>query len=343
MKFFSIQQKEFLKRRQIASYRKDMRRVGIERHKNARSRLIFSKILKPTKIPAPKHFNLINRVHRKALLDFIDAVTTSVRIGKRVVIDFRDTTELSPCGTLYFVANVENLIQLYPLQLTCRLPRNNVVEQLFQHIGLLAKLGQSSSCSITAENVVRWHYATGIDASTSNFQSLLLAHGDAMGGEIARSELYDSMSEAITNTRKHAYPLYNDDETQWWMFSQALENKLTVVICDLGIGIPGSLLHKPELKDYFRKLTYIGTPKKHDQLLIQIATQTKRTSSKLPYRGKGLPQMLHFISSRKKGEFRVQSGYGYYYFDAEVWIERTGAYQQQTIGTLIQWTLPLAD
>ncbi len=342
MRFLLFRQKEFYRRKQWAVYRKQMRSAGIFRHKTSNARLAIARVRKSVKIPAPKLFSLIGNENRRILLAFIDAITDSIRVGKHVTIDFRDTTNLHPCGTLYFVANVENLLQLYPLKLSCRLPPDSVVQQLFQHIGLLQKLGQSSNCQVTAENVVRWHYATGIDASTSAFQSLLLDHGEALGGLVPRSELYDCMSEAITNTRKHAYPLYDDDETQWWMFSQTTDDILTVVICDLGIGIPESLLHKPEMKDYVRKLVLVATPKKQDQHLIQIATSTGRTSSRLSYRGKGLPQMLKFISQGEKGGFRVQSGYGYYYFDAARQKSKAGTYAQQTTGTIVQWTLSLA-
>lgn len=250
---------------------------------------------------------------------------------------------MQPCGTLYFVANIESLLILFPGKIDCTYPEDDVVEQLFQHIGFLEKLGKKCRKVITADNVVNWHFATGTDASTSAFQALLLQHQDAMGGELTRSELYDCMSEAVTNTKKHAYPSRSDkSENRWWMFSQAMDNKLTVAICDLGIGIPDSLLMKKEMSDYIRDLRGLFRTEQMHKRLLKVAVSSNRSSTGLPYRGKGLPQMLAFIKAGDTGGFRVQSGYGLYAYSAEDKKTLDRIRKCKIRGTLVQWTLPLS-
>jgi hypothetical protein len=149
------------------------------------------------------------------------------------------------------------------------------------------------------------------------------------------------MSEAVTNTRKHAYPKIKSALNNWWMFSQASDEALEVVICDLGIGIPKSLLTKPEMRDFFRKLMMVGRPSSHDKDLIKIATSTNRSSTGLEYRGKGLPQMLDFIKESDHGGFRVHSGFGCYTFDATTKRDKAMTYQHPIKATIVQWTLKL--
>lgn len=295
----------------------------------------------PRMCPAPEVFDLGNAELRDRMVEYIRGLERHLKEGKRIILDFAPTKKLRPSGTLYFVANVDSLICTYPGMIKCRYPKDEVVEQLFQHVGLLKLLGKEPRLEITAENVVNWHYATGSDASTSAFKTLLLQHGEAMGGLVTRSELYDCMSEAVTNTRKHAYPTTDSNVNKWWLFSQAKDGVLDVVICDLGIGIPSSLMVKPEMRDYFRKLFMIGRPSSHDKELIKVATSTNRSSTGLEYRGKGLPQMLDFVKQSDHGGFRVHSGSGSYTFNAQTKRDKAFTYRHKIKGTTVQWSLKL--
>ena len=293
-------------------------------------------------IKAPKCFRLVADEDRDNVLEFVRDIREALSLNTTAVLDFAATEKLHSCGTLYFLANIDILLRLHPGRLKCRRPKDPIVEQLFQHVGLFHKLGKKSNVAVTAENVVNWHYATGTDASTSAFKALLVQHGEAMGGLVKRSALYDCMSEAVTNTKKHAYPSTEANPLpQWWMFSQANSETLEVVICDLGIGIPKSLLQKPQMRDYFRKLLMVGRQSSHDKEMIKVATSTNRSSTGLEYRGKGLPQMLEFIKQGTTGGFRAQSGHGVYLYNATTRIDKAKTFNHPIKGTLIQWTIQL--
>ncbi|NOT84915.1 MAG: hypothetical protein HOP02_09100 [Methylococcaceae bacterium] len=78
------------------------------------------------------------------------------------------------------------------------------MEQLFQHIGLLKKLGKHiQRKEINSDNVKFWHYVSGNSTDdVAQFKTLL--HSISLT-EDKRSELFESMSEAVTNTIHHAY------------------------------------------------------------------------------------------------------------------------------------------
>lgn len=344
MKKFSTDNRLLLVRRINARSRVQQRLSGLRHSRKLKKKIDSSVHRRALALSAPREFDLRAEETRKAMLCFLQEIRTSLTEGRRVKLCFGKTEALRPCGTLYFVANLEQLIDEYPGLIDCGYPRDDVVEQLFQHIGLLRRLGKEPRKQVTADNVINWHYASGTDASTNAFQALLLQHQDAMGGEITRSELYDCMSEAVTNTRKHAYPSGIDKElNRWWMFSQASEGVLTVAICDLGIGIPSSLLNKPEMRDYVRRLRHTFSPGKLHTKLIEVAVSSNRSSTGLAYRGKGLPQMLDFIRSGTTGGFRVQSSHGLYSYSAEEKKTISQTKRQPIRGTLVQWTLSLKN
>lgn len=307
----------------------------------SRSRLEKIKVNKPVGISAPEIFSVSNNVDRHELLYFIDRIYAAVSNGRNVRLNFEKTTSLKPCGTLYFVSVVDDLLSRFTPSITAKYPPNDIVEQLFQHIGLLEKLGLTSRKVVTADNVVNWHFAKGTDATMDVFSSLLTAHQQSMGGEITKSELYDCLSEAVTNTKAHAYLNVSNVPTTWWMFSQAVNGRLTVAISDLGIGISKSLLQKPELSDYLRKLRRLTARNHLDEDLIKIAVSSDRTKTGLPYRGKGLPQMLDFIKKGVDGGFRVQSSFGIFQHDSKTSKTETATLKKAIRGTLIEWTLPL--
>lgn len=344
MKKVSGETRVLFLRRRHAQERLQQRHCGVGRNRRLLAKVSSVAFRRPIALSAPKVFDLRGEDTRKAMLSFLSEIELAAAAGRRIRLCFGKTESLRPCGTLYFVANLELLIDKYPGQIECGYPRDDVVEQLFQHIGLLTRLGKEPRKQVTADNVVNWHFASGTDATTSAFQALLLQHQDAMGGEITRSELYDCMSEAVTNTRKHAYPLQKTKKrSRWWMFSQASDEVLTVAICDLGIGIPNSLLNKPEMKDYVRKLRHTFSPGRLHTKLIEVAVSSNRSSTGLAYRGKGLPQMLDFIKSGTTGGFRVQSSFGLYAYSAAEERSVSQTKKQPIQGTLVQWTLSLKN
>jgi hypothetical protein len=347
VKKISNKEKIFRQRQESLKIKLQSRISGVSRNKKRKKILQDKMKSKPIVIQAPAVFNLANNETRHELLTIINKASSYLTNGKRIRVCFKKTKQLQPCGTLYFVSNIESLLEKYPGKIDCNYPEDDIVEQLFQHIGLIEKLGKPPRKIITADNVINWHFASGTDATTNAFQQLLLQHQEAMGGEVTRSSLYDCMSEAVTNTRKHAYPpSYISTAKRWWMFSQAKNHQLEVAICDLGIGIPDSLKEKRELVDYVIGLRSTFTTSKTERIhseMIKLAVLSNRSRTGLAYRGKGLPQMLDFIKNGDTGGFRVQSGYGFFQYAAKTKTEVTQHRKHKIRGTLVQWTLPLSN
>ena len=158
--------------------------------------------------------------------------------------------------------------------------------------------------------------------------------------EDIRTGLFESMSEAVTNSIHHAYP--HSDLKEWRMFAQLREGKLTVAICDQGVGIPSSLKNKPELKEWLEsRINRIK--RKHDTFLIRLAVESSRSQTRLPHRGKGLKDMLEFVKSGTVGGFLVLSAKGAFSYNVLTTGHAKRDYKTSIDGTIIEWQILLGE
>ena len=129
-----------------------------------------------------------------------------------------------------------------------------------------------------------------------------------------------------------------DESTDWWMFSQEKDGMLSVVFCDLGIGIPLTLpIKKPGLwKQLITMSTHVS-----DGLAILGAINDSITRTGKSYRGKGLRQLLEVVMASNSGMLSVYSNRGcYLYKDGK---HSSSNYKDSICGTLIAWKIPITE
>lgn len=151
----------------------------------------------------------------------------------------------------------------------------------------------------------------------------------------------------MDNVFSHGYPddyIYNSclKKKLWWLSASynKIEKKLNFMFFDHGIGIPKSLKQKHryligKVLDLFD----------NDDKFVRAATFVGKTSTGEKHRGKGLPQIIEYISSyEKNGYLRITSGKGTYSLLKKVneKIKRISYINSYDInGTLIEWQLEL--
>jgi hypothetical protein len=290
------------------------------------------------KIISPEKFIFLEEYGRHALFAFLDEVDETLRGGKRVVIDFSKTIELHPCGTIIFMARLDGWIEAFPGQLTCTYPTDEVVEQLLQHVEVLSRLGLSARKKVDHDQVRYWHHHSGTNTDSATYKELTKSVRD--GIIHPNKELFaDCLNEAVVNTVNHAYKFISNrklpkTQQKWWMFSLLKDDQLFVAIYDRGIGIPDSLRRKPEWTEYLRMRQY------KDARLIEAAVSSKLTSTRLPHRGKGLPEMLEFSQNLKAGGFSIWSRKGGVSYNPLLGVEHRRKLPVPLTGTLVLWSIP---
>ena len=100
-------------------------------------------------------------------------------------------------------------------------------------------LGIKDSIEISDENVIFWNYISGtqIDAEKAGRLLMKLAIKYGLNDEDSEN-LYNGVTEAITNTVMHAYGDMKSvsnrkKEDKWWMFTGIKDGDLNAVVCDV--------------------------------------------------------------------------------------------------------------
>lgn len=285
-------------------------------------------------VEAPTHLRYnTGRNNRKTFEAFLDKVDSCLLTGRQVIIDFRKTELLVPCGVLVLMGAIDEWVAKFPNQLGGKYPVNDLVEQMLQHIQVLEKLGLPARKTISHTDVTRWHYFTGKNVDASKVEPFMESLGPLLSEE-TQLGLGDCIAEALTNVKHHAYDAGSGG--RWWIFATVSDGKIFVAIYDRGASIPHTLLAKPIVSDYLTGNVWARGGA--DGKLIQAACGD-RTSTGLPYRGKGLPEMLNFTRNAPGSELGIFSRQGFFRIDNK---EACGRLVKPLTGTLIIWMLSLS-
>lgn len=337
MKKLSDRQKAACARRAKHAMRARVKAIATRRF--SRSKKVRSPALQSVArlIQVPVHLRYYaDKKQRKEFGGFLEQVEKSLALGRKVFLNFCGTKRLFPCGVLIFMGIVDDWIHRFPNRLSANYPSDDLVEQMLQHVGVLQKLGLSPRKKISHDDVTRWHYFTGMNVDATPIEPFM-EQVRMIVGEATQMGLADCVNEAMTNVRHHAYD--SSGGGRWWIFATISDKRVFVAMHDRGSSIPATLLAKPDIWDYLTGRVW--RQGRADGKLISAAAEG-RTSTKLPYRGKGLPEMLQFTRMSENGELAIYSRRGFFRFSGREKIESIGQLSKPISGTLIVWMLNLS-
>lgn len=280
-------------------------------------------------------------------------------------LDFSKTKKMFTEGTLYLLAELETLKITNPdIQFSLIPSKEVIVNQVLKQTGILELLGVSLNFEDMEfdETVKYWKYSSGHKVEMDSAEDMLDDFDDLLS-ESSSTSIFNSITEAVTNCHHHAYlekRFINDPmkAKKWWIFSQEKDNKLSICVCDLGIGIPKSLLRNSEnvAEDWFSSLkNFLKSHKEKydkDSASIKAAIEIGNTRTNLVNRGKGLNQIINQISTLcdHKASIAILSNKGSYIINRGMIEDRplTGIvdgfslpYKQSIDGTVILWEIPI--
>ncbi|MDP1559248.1 MAG: hypothetical protein Q8K59_08825 [Nitrosomonas sp.] len=301
-------------------------------------------------ISAPRAFNIEDKKTRKHVIKFLhDLRKIFARSDiQKVIIDFTNTDKFIADATLLFYAELSHLIGMKQngIVIKYRPPINDRASEVLHQIGFYTMCGGKTRKRSTKnyDDVVHWRVAQGSVVDNSICADAIEKYEGQLAEPLING-LFRGLGEAMTNTIHHAYINTRDDglnysppTKNWWMFSQARNNYLSVVFCDLGIGIPNTLpIQKPYL---FKILDSLGMTGK-DSEYIKIAIEDKRTRTNQPERGKGLGDIVDVITKQNSGTVRIHSNSGIFIKDETRTVTRD--LKESILGTLIYWRVPLTN
>jgi hypothetical protein len=249
-------------------------------------------------------------------------------------------------GTLLLYAELSRLRRLAHncgVKIRCVPPRSAKVAQVLKQIGIFDLLGFGKKIEPTYADVIHWRTAKGNDVNGEKYDRIL-GHYEGRIADALGKRFFCGITEAMTNCNHHAYIEkradgldIEDEAKEWWMFSQERDGFLTVVFCDLGIGIPRSLpIKKPAI--WRRVLTFQNNLDAH---AIREAIGESKTRTGKHHRGKGLRQLIEVISNTPNSMVKIFSNKGC--FSVTPKGETPYQYKDSILGTLIHWSVPIGD
>lgn len=298
---------------------------------------------------APEHFCVFSD-QRDKMISFLEDIRADIKSGCRsLIIDFSKTAKFISGGTILLYSELDRLLDLYPkLKISCRPPFNNKAAQVLKQIGLFSRLGKNFALGACShDDIINWRVAKGHEVLGEKFD-VILGKYDGVIAEALQEELYEGITEAMTNAKHHAYIAPRQDGIRspadyrpWWMFSQEKDGMLSVVFCDLGVGIPNSLPFSDDAgwKKWYLIMARLGLNNKGDAKLIQGAIRHSRTRTREHNRGKGLTQIVETIAASVGGRAIILSNRGWYQIQEGK--ETFGDYDRSINGTIISWQMPL--
>lgn len=342
MKKLTFAHKVYLLRRSKKIFRRRLRR----------RKTVHKKILYREKLIAPKVLNLANGETLKFLND-IRKNADDVRCS--LYIDFKNIESITPGCALVFASELNRISIIRGKKNRLKVidfnKWNTNIKFLLRDMGMFELLN--------IPNIPKEFLKTEHDSDIKFFKFI---SGDSINGEKPikyrevikqvvsgvpnEKKLQIAITEAMDNSLYHGYP--NDfietsrlKEKRWWLSASlnTKNNSLNFMFFDQGIGIPKSLpkVH-PKL---FKKLLTLFDP---DDRIIEAATIAGKSSTGKKYRGKGLPQIIDYVSSYdKNGYIQITSGKGTYKLtkNEKKIVKKSSLNEYDINGTLIEWQLEL--
>jgi len=181
--------------------------------------------------------------------------------------------------------------------------------------------------------------------STMQLRESLLGNKIAMN-IMARRQLQRGVIEAMLNALQHAYPTtarkLGEAHNRWWLCGHyhRPSKRLSIMFCDLGVGIPKTLPRRYPLEMIRGALSLLPGVRPDDGAMIYAAMAIGRTRTRQDHRGKGLNDLRQFIDQAGAGEMLIYSKRGRYSYTSGG-NESHATHDTALGGTLIRWTVPI--
>lgn len=326
-------------------------------------------------VDAPSKLDLYSPKNHAAYVSFLKDLRSSVSTNDRTTINMQRCNRITAAAGLLLVAETDRLRKAYPEKtIKCINPGSqkngpgkstqNLVESALNQIGFYRIIEQQNNKKALAGSVKKWRQLSGDSADGTLASSLLQTLKKEVPPEVLK-KLYRGAIEAIANCVEHAYPSTRKDglnitDPRWWMLVGIDESDLTIIVCDLGVGIPRTLPVKHEESFLNRIKSALGVTGNSDSEMIRISTHIKETRTKLSNRGKGGKDFRSMPANFPSSYLAIRSNKGSFFItgreraplkkvSSRVYVPGTHnsesmiEHSNSICGTLIEWAIPIKD
>lgn len=277
---------------------------------------------------------------------------TSLQSNIQVRLRLEECQKITPPAMLLLLAEVHRSRLLRgPNAVTGTYPSDPALLRRMCHTGFFDLLQIKSP--IKSERTFPMEYIkfrTGVKLEARSARELRNSMlGDAIKMRVrAKNQLQRGVTEAMLNALQHAYPhkdqRYRPARDRWWLTGHyhRPSGNLSVMFCDLGVGIPSTLPRKHSMERLRQLASLLPGVPPDDGAMILAGMKVGRTSTGKYHRGKGLNDLRQFIDQANGGELKIYSRAGEYSYTSST-SETHKTHGSAVGGTLIVWTVPIKN
>lgn len=254
------------------------------------------------KIKAPGNFSFVENTEE--ILHFLNELRDLFRKKKNTFVDLRRVTNLNNDAIVLFISLIQNPKIVNGVRVWGSYPLNEKLRKIFIESGAFGTVTNEDTGYKNYILTRRNKKAEGgiaADVIRRATKVVFKKEGRCPG-------VYRALMESMANTCYHAKPTRIGEET-WFLtvYHDRDKGHVSFAFIDLGVGI----FKSAKMNDFKMKAVEFFGWNDNKQILKEIISGNKQSSTKIPYRGKGLPTIymglernyysnLHIISNDVK-------------------------------------------
>lgn len=280
-----------LSKRKAKEKRKALMGVPIVRQREHRDNNKYESL------KAPTNFSFVENTVE--MLAYFENIQRHINRRKPVFVNLKEIANLTNDAIVLLLAFINSPKITKNIPIRGNYPKDNVLRKVFQESGVFGVNGNENE----PKNYILTRQNKKAEGGIAN-ELIKRATKIVFGQEARCPGVYRALMESMANTCYHAKPQQIAYET-WWLtvYHDEAQNKVSFAFIDLGVGI----FKSSKMTGLREKLTsFFGITDNRD-VLKEIISGNKISSTKIPYRGKGLPNIYKGLERNYYSNLKIIS------------------------------------
>lgn len=284
-------------KRRLASLEKQRARrrknFGVKKEEKKKKKIDNSFISKK----APSNFSFVNNTD--AILKYLEELSSLFKRKQNVLINLKDVTNLTNDAIVLLLSFVKNPKIVNGVSIRGNYPKDEILRKIFLESGVFSNNeidDEPKNYIITRKNK-KAEGGIAAELIKRSTKAVFGAEGRCPG-------VYRALMESMANTCYHAKPQKIGEET-WWLtvYHNKDNNHVSFAFIDLGVGI----FKSSKMTDFISKASSLLGLSDNRDILKEIISGRKLSSTKIPYRGKGLPTIYKGLERNYYSNLKIIS------------------------------------